>query len=373
LAREDEWRSEDQRKKAARKAEKAQIKRLGGVAKVDARVKRLLEEVTGGGVKRTRSLVEIADLDRERAGSTKRVRAGVPLTQLRPNSFVFSGSPPTIKADKTVLANVSGVSRMEVTPRAAVGVSLQAEQAESVKDRSGTSLRTPTGSVRLKPVTLEDRFGIRTDTQMGKMHLANHTGPSQSRRSPGLEDGARPVRSVVAPTTEVQISRTRSPNCGPNAVTTPHDHSASMSNHTVTPSKFRTPGSSRKAHAYQETLFAFPPVSQPVLSPKKSGKERQRKENVFEPVDMEPETLLTWSLGPGEGVDPVGRGAQGGEMSLFNSAFNVAALGHDDERTRREEHDADQMKPKHGPVSAGRRLSECEQSETASVSCTLKA
>ena len=64
--------------------------------------------------------------------------------------------------------------------------------------------------------------------------------------------------------------------------------------HQITPPKSRTP---QKIREHNETLFAFPLPRQPRFVPEKEEEGKEEKRREWQPVEMDAETLLTWSLG----------------------------------------------------------------------------
>lgn len=92
----------------------------------------------------------------------------------------------------------------------------------------------------------------------------------------------RPTQREPSPS--LRASKSPGPSTTPRKRRVPH--------HQVTPPKSRTP----QNRGQQETLFEFPPVPprQPVFKPVSP-----RPISDWVPVQMEPETLMTWSLGAG--------------------------------------------------------------------------
>jgi len=81
----------------------------------------------------------------------------------------------------------------------------------------------------------------------------------------------------------------------PGSFTTPRKRSRhSPHHHHITPPKSRSP---QQMHELNETLFAFPPPRQPRFEVEKPAVRREEKSKQWKPVDMDAETLMTWSLG----------------------------------------------------------------------------
>jgi hypothetical protein len=236
-------------------------------AQVDERVRNRSLLLRGSdGVKRTRSLV---DWDESEGSSPKRMRAGVPLTQLRPNSLVMTRSRPSKE-------------------RAERSRALHLHMA-----MSGEKQATPNPSIPSRSAKENPSAGQRA------LDLASKSRPKPLLVDPtaNLDDSrpnhaATPRIPLVSSATVAGEPSSPAPPSDPPLSSTPKK-SPTTGHHTITPPK--TNGMCGQAH--HETLFAFPPPPQPNFKVDPAPPRRAKRE--FRPVDMQAETLLTWSLGPG--------------------------------------------------------------------------
>lgn len=122
--------------------------------------------------------------------------------------------------------------------------------------------------------------------EMNTMSLRRHSSAVQDRVTG--KDAKWPQSSKLKPTLPAIPSRSRRRNPISPKVATPRKQRPL--HHKVTPPKSRTPV---KYGEQQETLFVFPErPPQPVFLPKSP-----KPVSDWSPVEMEPETLMTWSLG----------------------------------------------------------------------------
>ena len=121
----------------------------------------------------------------------------------------------------------------------------------------------------------------------------------------------------------------------------PHHH------HTTTPPKSTTPTRPRLYEEHHETLFAFPPPRQPHFLSEELLVDMRKS---FDPVEMEPETLMTWSIGPPPVqdrelvrrpvIDPLGEagtrmrsaGELGPESVCISESLKIAPAEHNSSR-----------------------------------------
>lgn len=122
--------------------------------------------------------------------------------------------------------------------------------------------------------------------------------PNTLRKYSSETTGWRETKSTAAKLAPFPIAPRRSPprarqlSSSPVAITTPPKRKSP--HHKVTPPKSTKSSTPRRYGEQQETLFVFPlpaPPKKPVFEPIKP------KVDEWEAVDMEPETLMTWSLG----------------------------------------------------------------------------
>ncbi|KAL1411661.1 hypothetical protein Q8F55_002626 [Vanrija albida] len=122
--------------------------------------------------------------------------------------------------------------------------------------------------------------------------------PNALRKYSSETTGFRESKSAAAPKlAPFPVAQRRSPPRtrrlpSPEAITTPPKRKSP--HHKVTPPKSTKSSTPHRYGDQQETLFVFPlpaPPKKPVFEPVKPAAEE------WEPVDMEPETLMTWSLG----------------------------------------------------------------------------
>ena len=123
-------------------------------------------------------------------------------------------------------------------------------------------------------------------------------GVTQSRVTPG---GRQSLLYEAGPIRGLSSFTSGPPPSSPPPAPTPSDHGLPQvstprkrtpTHHRVTPPKISTPHIPRRWQEYHGTLFDFPPPPQPRFD----NLEPEPKV-AFEPADMEPETLMTWSLG----------------------------------------------------------------------------
>ncbi|WOO80711.1 uncharacterized protein LOC62_03G004228 [Vanrija pseudolonga] len=122
--------------------------------------------------------------------------------------------------------------------------------------------------------------------------------PNTLRKYSSETTGWRETKSTAAKLAPLPVAQRRSPprarqlSSSPVAITTPPKRKSP--HHKVTPPKSTKSSTPSRYGEQQETLFVFPlpaPPKRPVFEP------IQPKADEWEAVDMEPETLMTWSLG----------------------------------------------------------------------------
>lgn len=349
LAREEAWREEDRKMRDERKRdrEKTLAAKQDRKAQVDERVRNRSMLLRGSdGVKRTRSLVDWGESE---GSSPKRMRAGVPLTQLRPNSLVLTRSPPSKE-------------------RAERSRALHLDMATS---GSGGKQTAPNPSI------LARSFGENPSADRA-LDLASKSRPNPLLVDPAVKrDDARPSHAAtprIPPVSSATVAEEPSSSASPSPAPPsdpPHPSSTpkkspATGHHTVTPPK--TTGMRGQAH--QETLFAFPPPPQPNFNADPAPPRRAKQD--FRPVEMQAETLLTWSLGPGvagpNSIDEKEVRHDAGQAD----PEQVEGIAGANEPQRRNPVDVtpdkDAMELREKTQEIPRRYSDSDQSESASVS-----
>ncbi|KAL7421939.1 hypothetical protein Q5752_003711 [Cryptotrichosporon argae] len=117
-------------------------------------------------------------------------------------------------------------------------------------------------------------------------------GPSPPEPQLQTPRARSPVRA--APTAAAR-QRIATPSQPPQGPVTPRKRKSP--HHVVTPPKRRSP-----QYGHAETLLVFAPPAQPVFQPSSDAQEKLKTPFEWRPVEMEPETLVTWSLGGKSGL-----------------------------------------------------------------------
>ncbi|ORX35695.1 hypothetical protein BD324DRAFT_631241 [Kockovaella imperatae] len=143
--------------------------------------------------------------------------------------------------------------------------------------------------------------------------------------------------------------------------------------HQITPPKTRSSSKRKRMEEHTETLFAFPPPPQPKFTKIKHGVEDPEGGKKWNAVDMDPETLLTWSLGGSERQSLA-------QKSLRRRARATTVLADDSVSEHEERGSA--LSQGADPCNSARKLSSAEASpnervglrssisDLASVSCS---
>jgi hypothetical protein len=187
------------------------------------------------------------------------------------------------------------------------------------------------------------------------------------------QDGARPNHATtprippVSSATVAEEPSSPAPPSNPPLSSTPKK-SPATGHHTITPPK--TTG--MRGQAYQETLFAFPPPPQPNFKLDPAPPLRTKQE--FRPVEMQAETLLTWSLGPGAaGPKSIDEKEVRHSAGQAGSEQDEGIAGASEPRRRAlvasiPIPDGEAKDPQEKTQVIARRCSDSDQSEDASVS-----
>ncbi len=250
-----------------------------------------VEEVTRRAVNKAsrqkrkyRPLVNLSD------GDSPPSKRTMPLTSIPPNAMhLNSRSPRPIRVEKYSVSNrPSEVQRMRRRFRSRSPLkplSLEGRIAEVVE-----RARTPRMRVFGTPGDGRSQLPIRPTSAFGSTHE-----PREPIRGPT----PLPIETAP-PTPSPPSSLPYDPSPPPSF---PYDRPTSVStprkrvspHHKITPPKTRTPNKPREWEEHLETLFDFPPPPQPQFFREVPGR---KDSGGFIPAEMEPETLMTWSLGP---------------------------------------------------------------------------
>lgn len=228
---------------------------------IENRVKGIKEKDKGNGTGKKRGL--LVSLSDEEQGTPVRNRSlsrdKQPLRSLKPNA----GSQRSLKSQKEDRAFVTGFT----SPRK-----------------------------RLRPAA------SRENTQPLPLHPTSRQTASQRKRIDPLPDSPEMPQQPASttPLEDDNVAGTFSPLQNhlitphqPASPTTPRKRLRRSPHHQITPPKSRSP---QHMHELNETLFAFPPPRQPRFEPEREFVHEEKKKE-WKPVDMDAETLMTWSLG----------------------------------------------------------------------------
>lgn len=182
--------------------------------------------------------------------------------------------------------------------RSRTALSRQQPNVQKLSSRSTASVAGPESPLRTKRMTIVtspdgvEELDANLDPNTSSPQAIAPTTPCVSKKAQALSPQI--INSVRR---SARISRVTS-QLDPHIMTTPRKARAKVSpHHKVTPPKSRTKSPYEiKMQDHAETLFAFPAPRQPVFVQEVGAAQPGR---TWKPVQMEAETILTWSLGGG--------------------------------------------------------------------------
>jgi hypothetical protein len=184
------------------------------------------------------------------------------------------------------------------TGQSRTALSRQQPNIQKLSSRSTASVAGPESPLRTKRITIVtsphgvEELDANLDLDTSSPQAIAPTTPCVSKKAQALSP-----QIITSVRRSARIPRVTS-QLDPHIMTTPRKARAKVSpHHKVTPPKSRTKSPYEiKMQDHAETLFAFPAPRQPVFVQEVGAAQPGR---TWKPVQMEAETILTWSLGGG--------------------------------------------------------------------------